>query len=130
MSGRCNDTSSSTRHSDVVALRSLSVVGFAVLLSACAHTSPRPGSFTGELPLCYGPGPTINLWRTATIETYQSGRLIGTSTFPSSNQHRTYTLTLAPGSYELRMPLRNYSLQIRVKPNSETKADWPQPSCL
>lgn len=108
----------------------MALAGLAAVAGACTHSAPRSGLVTGTLPLCYGPGPNMNLAPTATIEAYRSGRLVSKTTFPASDEHRTYTLTLPAGSYELRMSGRNYTLKVQVRGASKTRADWPQPGCV
>jgi hypothetical protein len=114
----------------------VTLAGAAIIGSSCTHSSPgptrspNPGTITGDLPLCYGPGPNSNLWAHATIAVYKSGRLIETRTFPSSTERRRYSLILPAGTYELRMPRRQYSLKVDVRPDEQTSADWPQPVCI
>lgn len=103
--------------------------GLAAFLAACG-TSSRPGTVSGALPLCYGPGPNSNLWPSATITIYRANRLIDTKTFPSSVQHHRYVLALEPGPYELRMDQRGYAIAILVKSGAKSVADWPDPVCL
>ena len=92
-----------------------------------------PGTVTGQLPQCYGPGPTINLWPKATIETLRDGKVIRTDTFPSDVSHRTYSLRLPHGHYQLRLqpqPDSRYSLSVAVEGGKRTRADFPSPGCL
>jgi hypothetical protein len=110
--------------------RWVGVAAVAVLMGACSGAPSSPGTVTGALPLCYGPGPDTNLWPRSTIETYRSGKLVSTQTFLTSREHRTYTLTLRPGRYELQMLDRRYRIWIDVRSRKETHADWPQPGCL
>lgn len=114
----------------MTAARLVVLAGLVTLAAACTHSPTRSGVVTGELPLCYGPGPSINLAPTATIEVYRGGQLVSTTTFPASNEHSSYTLTLLAGEYELRMPDRHYALKVQIKPASKTQSDWPQPQCL
>jgi hypothetical protein len=130
MTERRNGTRASVRHKSVACLRVVAVVSVVCVLSACSHPATRRGTVTGRLPLCYGPGPDINLSPTATIETYRSGRLVSTDTFPSSEQHPTYTLSLPAGSYDLHVVRQGDTLHVHVKSGVQTRADWPQPTCL
>jgi hypothetical protein len=113
-----------------MAVRLVALAGLVAVATACSHSQTRSGVVTGALPLCYGPSPSINLAPTATIKVYRGGQLVSTTTFPASSEHRSYTLTLPAGEYELRMPDRNYLLKVQVKPASKTQSDWPQPQCL
>jgi hypothetical protein len=93
-----------------------------------------PGTVTGQLPLCYGPGPNMNLWKTATIDTLRDGKVIRTDTFPSdADSHRTYSIQLPTGHYQLhlhRQPDSQYTLRIVVRAGEQTHADFPHPNCL
>jgi hypothetical protein len=109
-----------------VALLGTGVVG-------CSSGS-GPGTVTGQLPLCYGPGPNMNLWKTATIDTLRAGKVIRTDIFPSdADSHRTYSIQLPSGHYQLhlhRKPDSQYTLPIVIRAGEQTHADFPQPGCL
>lgn len=98
-------------------------------LGACG-SSPASGSgtVTGQLPLCYGPGPNLNLTPTTAIEVRQSGHLVETKTFPSDAHHQRYSLTLPAGTYEFRANLT--SISVTINADSSAQADFPQPGCL
>ena len=101
-------------------------------LDGCSSESGS-GTVTGQLPLCYGPGPDTNLWPKATIETLRDGKAVRTDTFPSNLSHRTYSLLLPSGHYELhlqRQPDSRYTLSVAVEDGKRTRADFPSPGCL
>lgn len=88
---------------------------------------------TGQPPLCYGPGPNMNLWPTATIDTLRDGKVIRTDTFLSSDSHRMYSIQLPSGHYKLhlhRQPEVKYTLPIVIRVGKQTQADFTFPGCL
>lgn len=127
---RCNRPSPTSHHRFMGSLRTSAALVGLVVLAGCSRSSGSPGTVTGALPLCYGPGANSNLWPSATIETHHAGKLVRTDTFASSNEHRTYALTLVPGSYVLTIPARHYTLTVTVHAKKQVQADWPQPGCL
>ena len=111
------------------------VLTVAFLGSSTAGCSSGSGSgtVTGLLPLCYGPGPNMNLWPTATIDTLRDRKVIRTDNFPADNSHRTYSLQLRSGHYQLhlhRLPASEYTLSIVIQTGEQTRADFPSPGCL
>ena len=103
------------------------------LLGFGCSSSSQPGTVTGQLPLCYGPGPNMNLWSTATIDTSRDDKVIRTDTFLSSDSQRTYSIQLPSGHYKLhlhRQPDSKYTVPIVIRAGKQTQADFPSPNCL
>lgn len=99
-------------------------------VGACTQAPAAPGTIAGVLPLCYGPGPDLNLLPTAEVKVYLRDHLVATKTFRADMQHRKYTFTLPPGSYELELPSVRQVITASVRSGSVTKADFRQLNCL
>jgi hypothetical protein len=120
------------RRIDLIVPGALTVALLAFSAVGCPLGSGS-GTVTGQLPLCYGPDPNINLWPTATIDTLRDGKVVRTDTFPSGNSHRTYSIQLPSGHYQLhlrRQPDSRYTLPIIIEAGGQTQADFPAPGCL
>jgi len=75
----------------------------------------------------------MNLWPTDTIDTLRDGKVIRADTFPADTAHRTYSLQLRTGHYQLhlhRPPESRYTLSIVIRAGEQTRADFPSPDCV
>lgn len=82
----------------------------------------------GDLPLCYGPGPNMNLTPRVTIKVYRGAELVLARTFPDSEQHPTFELSLAPGDYGLLA--QGQKVHAHAMAGTTTRADFRQPNCV
>lgn len=98
-------------------------------LVGCSSSSPGTGVVQGRLPLCYGPGPGMNLEPHTTIQIVRDGLVVGTRTFASSDQHRTYRLALPAGTYVLKTWAKP-DLHVVVQPGKTLSADFRFLGCL
>lgn len=75
-----------------------------MVLAACsAHSAARPGVVEGRLPLCYGPGPDLNLRPVTVVEALQGKRVVISKPFTSTQGDNAFALTLAAGDYTFRL---------------------------
>lgn len=116
-------------------LRVLATCGVACVviaeLAACtsAGDDSANGTVTGAAPLCYGPGPNMNLKPITTIRAQRTDGLTRVITVHIANGHNTYRMTLPAGRYTISA----YSgrIHVIVFPHDTTRhADLPQPGCL
>ena len=87
------------------------------------------GTLSGNVPLCYGPGPDLNLTPTLTVVAAQNGTTTASVTVPASVSAHTYRLTLPAGTYTVRAgawPAR----VVDVPAGATTVADLPGGICL
>ena len=87
------------------------------------------GTLSGNVPLCYGPGPDLNVTPTLTVVAAQNGTIKASVTVPASISAHTYRLTLAAGTYTVRAgawPTR----EVDVQAGATTVADLPGGICL
>jgi len=83
----------------------------------------------GQAPICYGPGPNLNLKPIAVIHAIRTDGLSRTVTVHTANFYNTYRLTLPAGTYKIS----TYSGHIRVTVRADEvtrHADLPQPACV
>lgn len=105
-------------------------------LSGCAsssnssHSSDRPGVITGQAPICYGPGPNLNLNLQTTIRaTPKFGGASITVNVRTTNAKHSYRMTLPAGSYTISTYSGGVSAVVRAG-QTLTGVDLPQPGCL
>jgi hypothetical protein len=96
-------------------------------------TGPANGNgvVTGSAPICYGPGPDLNLHPVLTIRAIPTS---GGSTIaiqvPNSAQHHAYRMTLPAGSYALAVP-GDAPVAVTVDAGKTVSGiDLPEESCL
>jgi hypothetical protein len=91
--------------------------------------SGRPGVVTGQIPLCYGPGPDLNLTPTVVVTVTGDGIQTISMTLPDTDDQHTYLLQLPAGNYRIRAggwPAR----PVHVAAGMTTTADLPGGGCL
>jgi hypothetical protein len=96
--------------------------------SAVSGATPS-GLLTGSVPLCYGPGPDLNLTPTLVVVATQNGKTKATVTVPATVAAHSYHLSLSPGTYTVRAgawPTR----EVKVQVDAVTIADLPGLACL
>lgn len=87
------------------------------------------GALAGNVPLCYGPGPDLNVTPTLKVIASQNGTAKGSIIVPASVSAHTYRLTLPAGTYTVRAgawPTR----KVEIHPGDTTQADLPGGVCL
>ncbi len=87
------------------------------------------GTLTGTVPICYGPGPNLNLTPTLLVMAAQNGTTEATVTVPATTSAHSYQLSLPPGTYAVRAgawPTR----EVQVQAGKVTQADLPGGGCL
>lgn len=98
--------------------------------AACtSHASKRTGTIVGSAPLCYGPGPAMNLHPITTIRAVRADGVSHTVRVHTSSGHNSYRMTLPPGTYTVS----TYSVGVAavVRANAVTSGvNLPQPGCL
>jgi len=97
-------------------------------ISAVSGATPS-GLLTGNVPLCYGPGPDLNLTPTLVVVATQNGKTKATRTVPATNAAHSYQLSLPAGTYTVRAgawPTR----EVTVRAGAVTVADLPGLGCL
>jgi hypothetical protein len=107
------------------ALGLVAVLGLG-LEAGCGQTAGT-GIVTGRLPLCYGPGPNLNLTPTVVVQAFASGQLVRRRTFKASKRHGRYELSLPQGQYQLRAG--SQSVRATVRAHGLVHADFRQPGC-
>ena len=88
-----------------------------------------PGVVTGQVPLCYGPGPDMNLTPTLLVVATEQGSVKAALTVTATLESHEYRLTLSPGTYAVRAgswPAR----QVTVSAGVTTVVDLPGGGCL
>lgn len=101
------------------------------MAAACSSPSPlRPGMITGDAPICYGPGPDLNLKPRITIHaTPIDGGSPTSIRIATTNAHHSYRMTLAPGTYKITT--YTGGVRIAVPAGKTIKAvDLPPAACL
>jgi len=99
-----------------------------------AHTSgasvpSSSGVLTGSVPLCYGPGPDLNLTPTLVVIATQNGTTKAAVTVRATEATHSYRLTLPAGTYAVRAgswPPR----QVEVQRGTTTVADLIGGGCV
>ena len=105
------------------------------LLAACSGQSesrPQPPAnaiLTGNIPLCYGPGPDLNLTPTRHLTVEQSGRLVTSDEVVATRTQHTYRLTLRPGTYDVRADFGLPTAHVTLTGGSTTSLDLPGIGC-
>jgi hypothetical protein len=62
----------------------------------------KPGVVVGDAPICYGPGPNLNLRPHITVRaTPTDGGSPTTIHIATSDKHHSYRMTLPPGTYKI-----------------------------
>ena len=87
------------------------------------------GVLVGSVPLCYGPGPDLNLTPTQLVVAAQNGETKAAATVPATTTAHSYRLSIPPGTYLIRAgkwPTR----KVDVQPGTVTVADLPGGACL
>jgi hypothetical protein len=121
-------------------MRRTIAVGVALLsfvLAGCTgasvdrHGSPivSSGVLSGSVPLCYGPGPNMNLTPILRVTAEREGRVVASVRVPATDVRHSYRLSLPAGTYLVKAgswPAR----QITVHAGSTTTADLPGGGCL
>ena len=98
------------------------------VLAGCSG-SDGSGLVQGMLPLCYGPGPGMNLTPTVVVEVRGSAGLVRRETFTADEQDRHYQLRLPAGEYQLTA-VGASDMSVNVHEGTTTYADFPQRGCL
>ena len=83
---------------------------------------------SGQIPLCYGPGPDLNLTPTVVVTAARDGIVMVSVTLPDTDDEHTYHLRLAPGDYQIHAgswPARS----VHVAAGTTTTADLPGGGC-
>lgn len=88
-----------------------------------------PGVVTGVVPLCYGPGPDMNLTPTLVVVATQQGSTTATVTVPATRAARTYRLSLPPGAYAVRAGSWP-SVAVTIRAGGTSVVDLPGGVCL
>ncbi|HEX8001525.1 MAG TPA: hypothetical protein VF519_02400 [Mycobacteriales bacterium] len=111
----------------------LLIAGLAGLVSFGGSTLAAPpraaGTLTGSIPLCYGPGPDLNLRPESVVEVRRGGEVVATGTFRSDEAVHTYRFDVPPGEYAVRvrgLP----DTAATAGPGETTYADLTAPPCL
>jgi len=111
----------------------VAALGVTVELAAggCSTSDPAPasGAVTGTVSVCYGPGPNLNLTPIVTVPAVQGGRTVATIKVPDTRGQHVYRLTLPPGNYEIRVPIRGGRVSAHVDSGRTTTADIPGTGC-
>lgn len=120
-------------------LASILAVGSGLAWLADSSDASGPGSsvsgatpsglLTGSVPLCYGPGPDLNVTPTLVVVATQNGKTKATVTVPATVAAHSYQLSLPPGTYTVRAgawPTR----EVKVRAGAVTVADLPGGNCL
>jgi hypothetical protein len=116
------------------AAATLLVLGTSV---ACtASPSPKPstvgerGTIVGDAPICYGPGPNMNLTPHVTIRaTPMNGGTPTVIHIATSNAHHSYRMTLPPGAYRISTYSGTVNVTVRAG-TTHRGVDLPQPGCF
>jgi hypothetical protein len=98
--------------------------------TASSSSTPQPGVVVGDAPICYGPGPDLNLKPRITIRaTPIDGGSPTAIRVETSNAHHSYRMTLAAGPYKIST--YSGSVKVTVHPGITSKGvDLPNPGCL
>lgn len=90
----------------------------------------KPGVIVGAAPICYGPGPDLNLKPRITIRaTPVGGGSPAAIRIATSDAHHSYRMTLPAGIYKIS----TYSGTVDVTVHSgviSRGVDLPQPGCV
>jgi hypothetical protein len=110
------------------------VVGGPLFTSVHRHGASGPaavgsGVVTGQVPLCYGPGPNLNLTPTVTVTALQNGRVVRATSVKDTSEQHTYKLELPAGDYQIhagQWPAH----RVVVEAGSTSHVDLPGGGCL
>lgn len=115
------------------------VVALLVLGASAACTSSplptpspvgKPGAIVGDAPICYGPGPNLNLKPRITIRaTPIDGGSATAIRIATTNAHHSYRMTLLPGTYKISTYSGSVDATVRAGVTLRG-VDLPQPGCL
>jgi len=100
-----------------------------IFVAGCSRKSGTPGAVTGQLPLCYGPGPDLNVTPTVDVTATRDRIRTISVTFPDTNDQHTYHLQLPAGDYQIRAgawPAR----RVHIAAGMTTRVDLPGGGCL
>jgi hypothetical protein len=112
----------------------LLVLGTSVACTALPSPTPSTvgerGTIVGDAPICYGPGPNLNLKPHITIRaTPMNGGTPTVIHIATSNARHSYRMTLPPSTYKIS----TYSGAVNVTVRAGTTrqgVDLPQPGCV
>lgn len=106
--------------------------GLILGLTACtSNPAPEPGTGTivGTAPLCYGPGPNMNLHPDVTIRAVRTDGTTREIQVRVANFHNRYTMTLPAGTYTISAYSGHVTAVVHVN-RTTTGVDLPQPGCV
>ncbi|MBC7678875.1 MAG: hypothetical protein H7233_07790 [Pseudorhodobacter sp.] len=100
--------------------------------SAQRAPEPAAGSIRGVLPLCYGPGPDMNLRPDTTVTVTGESGWRARRTFPSSKDQREFHFDdVPPGSYTVVIEdVPRSDRQVQVQPGEAVQAATVVNACL
>lgn len=113
------------------ALAAAAIAAVATVVTGCTrlHHGEGTGFVTGLAPICYGPGPNMDLKPITVIRALRTDGLARTVKVHTANSHNTYRLALPAGRYKIS----TYSgaIHVVVRANATIHhADLPQPGCV
>lgn len=94
-----------------------------------ASRAAPPGTLTGSVPLCFGPGPDLNLTPTLAVVATQRGMTKATVTVPATVAAHAYQLSLPAGAYTVRAGV-SPAREVEVRAGVVTVVDLPGNGCL
>jgi hypothetical protein len=112
--------------------REVTALAIALIATGCTHAGPSGrGVVSGLAPLCYGPGPNLNLSPTTVIHAMpKSGGPVSSIRVTTNKKQRTYRITLVPGVYTIGVA-GGRTTTVTVKAGKTlTGMDLPQLGCL
>jgi len=114
-----------------VVLALLLPAGLMLGLMACSDPAPQSGTGTivGTAPLCYGPGPNMNLHPDVTIRAVRTDRATRKIHVQVANFHNTYRMTLPAGTYTISAYSGHVTAVVQAN-KTTTGVDLPQPGCV
>jgi hypothetical protein len=106
-------------------------VSLMLALTACSNHAPRPGTGTivGTAPLCYGPGPNMNLHPDVTIRAVRTDGVTREVRVQVANFHNRYRMALPAGTYTISAYSGHVTAVVQAN-RTTTGVDLPQPGCL
>ena len=108
-----------------------SAVGAASASKVRSSESSEPlGTLFGSFPICYGPGPTLNLRPWSVVEVRQAGVVVKSVRVRTDEKHHEYRIALTPGDYDVRISVWPHDVKVVVQAGRAIKADLPGPACL